>query len=204
MKDFNIKESIKNTFNIEVSELKKNGNNIDLDRLEILVEKIGEKKGNVIICGCGTSGTAAKKIVHSLNCISVPAIALIPSDAIHGSLGLITDRDIVIIISKGGNTKELVNLLPSIESQGAYIVGVGENENSKIGSYSNLFINIMIDKEPDPFNMLATASTLSVIATFDAVCVALMTYTDFTKKQFGINHPSGAVGERLLKSSNGE
>ncbi|MGX7198165.1 SIS domain-containing protein [Enterococcus olivae] len=193
-----IKESIQNTFEIEAAAIGALSKSVDQEVLATLVEKIGEKKGNVIVTGCGTSGTAAKKIVHSLSCVSVPAVFLSPSDAIHGSMGIITDKDIVIVISKGGNTKELTNLLDSIKAQGAFIVGVGEKEESKIGDYSNLFVKIAVEKEPDPFNMLATASTLAVISTFDTVCIALMTYTGFTKEQFGINHPSGAVGDRLL------
>lgn len=191
-------ESITNTFTVEAETISALSESVDKDILAILVERIGKKEGNVIITGCGTSGTAAKKIVHSLSCISIPAVYLNPSDAIHGSMGIITPKDIVIMISKGGNTKELTNLLDSIKAQGAYIVGVGENEESKIGNYSNIFIKISIKKEPDPFNMLATASTLAVISTFDTVCIALMEYTNFSKEQFGINHPSGAVGERLL------
>lgn len=193
-----IKESIKNTFEVEASTISALSKSVDEEVLVTLVEKIGEKKGNVIVTGCGTSGTAAKKIVHSLSCVSVPAIYLNPCDAVHGSTGIITDKDIVIIISKGGNTKELTNLLDPIKAQGAYMVGVGEKKESKIGEYSDLFVKIAVEKEPDSFNMLATASTLAVISTFDTVCIALMTYTGFTKEQFGINHPSGAVGDRLL------
>lgn len=193
-----IKASIKNTWDIEADTIAALKNTVDQEVLVELVEKIGAKKGSVVVSGCGTSGTAAKKIVHSLSCVSIPAVYLNPADAVHGSMGILTAEDIVIVISKGGNTKELVNLLDSIKKQGAYLVGVGENPDSTIGKASDLFLKIAIEKEPDTFNMLATASTLAVISTFDTICIALMTYTGFTKEQFGINHPSGAVGERLL------
>ncbi|MGO3610614.1 MAG: SIS domain-containing protein [Enterococcus gilvus] len=193
-----IKNSMLNTLSIEADTITKLSETVDMDVLTTLVEKIGEKQGKVIVSGCGTSGAAAKKIVHSLSCVSVPAVYLNPADAVHGSMGIITDKDIVIVISKGGNTIELTNLLDSFKAQKAYIVGVGENSDSTIGKYADLFLKISVDKEPDTFNMLATASTLAVMSTFDAVCIALMTYTGFTKEQFGINHPGGAVGDRLL------
>lgn len=193
-----IKDSMLNTLSIEADTIAKLSETVDMDVLTTLVEKIGEKQGKVIVSGCGTSGAAAKKIVHSLSCVSVPAVYLNPADAVHGSMGIITDKDIVIVVSKGGNTIELTNLLDSFKAQKAYIVGVGENPDSTIGKYADLFLKISVDKEPDTFNMLATASTLAVMSTFDAVCIALMTYTGFTKEQFGINHPGGAVGDRLL------
>lgn len=193
-----IKDSLLNTLSIEADTIAKLSETVDMSVLTTLVEKIGEKKGKVIVSGCGTSGAAAKKIVHSLSCVSVPAVYLNPADAVHGSMGIITDKDIVIVISKGGNTIELTNLLDSFKAQKAFIVGVGEKPESTIGKYSDLFLKISVDKEPDTFNMLATASTLAVMSTFDAVCIALMSYTGFTKEQFGINHPGGAVGDRLL------
>ncbi|MBP1040280.1 SIS domain-containing protein [Vagococcus sp. BWB3-3] len=198
MNHTDISNSLQNTLAIEAQTLDHLTKTIDTEVLITLVKKIGEKKGKVIVSGCGTSGTAAKKIVHSLSCVSVPAVYLTPSDAVHGSFGIITSDDIVILISKGGNTSELVNLLGSIKEQGAYLVGVGENQDSHIGNASDLFVKVAVEKEPDSFNMLATASTLAVISTFDAVCIALMPYTNFTKKQFGINRPGGAVGARLL------
>ncbi|MBO1308688.1 SIS domain-containing protein [Enterococcus sp. 669A] len=198
MNNQEIKDSMLNTLSIEANTIAQISETVDMDVLTKLVHKIGAKKGKVVVTGCGTSGAAAKKIVHSLSCVSVPAVYLNPADAVHGSMGIIAEGDIVIVISKGGNTKELVNLLDSIKAQKAYIVGVGENEESTIGKYSELFVKISVEKEPDTFNMLATASTLAVMSTFDAVCIALMTYTGFTKEQFGINHPGGAVGDRLL------
>lgn len=198
MNNQEIKDSLLNTLSIEAATIAKLQETVDMEVLTTLVKKIGEKKGKVVVTGCGTSGAAAKKTVHSLSCVSVPAVYMNPADAIHGSMGIIDEGDIVILISKGGNTKELVNLLESIKAQKAYIVGVGENPASIIGKYSELFLKIVVDKEPDTFNMLASASTLAVMSTFDAVCIALMTYTGFTKEQFGINHPGGAVGDRLL------
>ena len=163
-----------------------------------LVETIGKSKGRTAVAGVGTSGAAAKKIAHSLCCIERPAYFLSPGDAVHGALGAVQEGDVVILISKGGGTKEITNLIPSLKAKKAFIVGVTEKEGSVLGTSCDLLLKIKIGKEADEFNMLATTSTMAVIAAFDAVCIALMSYTKYTREQFAIIHPSGAVGERLL------
>ena len=147
----------------------------------------------------GTSAMAAKKAVHSLNCIECPAVFLTPSDAVHGGLGVLQKDDILFLVSKGGGTGELVQLIPACRAKGAVLVGVTENEDSRIAKEADICLKIKVDREPCRFNMLATASTMAVVSVFDAVCIALMQYTDYTKEQFAVIHPKGAVGERLLK-----
>jgi D-arabinose 5-phosphate isomerase GutQ len=123
---------------------------------------------------------------------------LSPGDAVHGSLGAVQPGDVVILISKGGGTAEITNLIPSIKAKRAFLVGVTENADSALGRACDLLLKIKIEKEADEFNMLATTSTMAVIVVFDAICVSLMEYTGYTREQFAIIHPSGAVGERLL------
>jgi D-arabinose 5-phosphate isomerase GutQ len=113
-------------------------------------------------------------------------------------LGAVQEGDVVILISKGGGTKEITNLIPSLKAKKAFVVGVTEKEGSTLGTACDLLFKIRIAREADEFNMLATTSTMAVIAAFDAVCIALMSYTNYTRGQFAIIHPSGAVGERLL------
>lgn len=155
-------------------------------------------KGKVILSGCGTSAMAARKIAHSLSCIEIPALFLSPADAVHGALGILQQEDILILISKGGNTQELVNLIPACKTKGALLIGVSENPESVIAGQADIYLKVKVEQEPCRFNMLATASTLAVIATFDAVCIALMQMTGYTREQFAVIHPGGAVGERLL------
>ncbi len=156
------------------------------------------RKGKVILSGCGTSAMAAKKIAHSLCCIEIPALFMTPSDAVHGGLGALQEEDILILISKDGNTQELVNLIPACKSKRAMLIGVSENPDSTIAKAADLYLKIKVEQEPCCFNMLATASTLAVIATFDAICIALMQMTGYTREQFAVIHPGGAVGQRLL------
>ena len=155
-------------------------------------------KGKVILSGCGTSAMAAKKIAHSLCCIEIPALFLSPADAVHGGLGVLQEDDILILISKGGNTQELVNLIPACRTKKAKLIGVSENPDSKIAQAADINMTLKAEREPCRFNMLATSSTLAVISTFDAICIALMQMTGYTREQFAVIHPGGAVGERLL------
>ena len=129
----------------------------------------------------------------------MPSFFLSPADSVHGGLGAVQRNDIVIAISKGGNTQEIVNVIPSLKKKEVKLIGVTENENSILGKECNLLLKVKIEREADEFNMLATSSTIAVISLFDAIAVSLMKYTDYTKEQFAIIHPGGVVGERLLK-----
>ncbi len=172
---------------------------ISQDALMRCVETLGACTGRILTAGVGTSGAAAKKIAHSLACIERPAFFLSPGDAVHGALGAAQPGDAAILISKGGGTREIVNIIPALQTKKVFIIGVTENEDSVLGRESDLVLKVKIQREADTFNMLATTSTMAVVAVFDAVCIALMRYTNYTKEQFAVIHPGGAVGDRLLK-----
>lgn len=198
MNDKELFESIINTLSIEAGAISNLISNISSDQVLKIIKLIGECKGRVIVAGCGTSGVAAKKIVHTLCCVERPACFLCPSDAVHGELGLLQKEDILILISKGGKTSELANLIPACKKKGAKLIVVTENMDSILAREADIVLKIKVNKEACPFNMLATASTLSVIAVFDAVSIALMHYTHYTKEQFLVIHSGGDVGERLM------
>ena len=186
----------------ESKELEHISNTLDYQKVTELCDLLVKCKGNIFITGCGTSAMAAKKAVHTLNVINQKAFYLNPSDAVHGELGAVSANDIVIFISKGGNTKELTSFIKNIKDKQAYMVAVTENESSVIASNSNLIVKVKVESEADQFNMLATSSTLAVISLFDGIAVALINKEKFNKKEFLGNHPSGAVGERLKKEEN--
>ena len=162
------------------------------------VQVLARCRGKVLTAGVGTSAAAARKIAHSLCCLEHPALFLSPGDAVHGGLGVVQRGDVVIAISKGGQTREISNLLPAIRAKRAFLIGVTENPESVLAQQSDLFLRVKVKREPDAFNMLATASAMAVVAVFDAVCVALMEVTGYTKAQFALIHPGGAVGDRLV------
>ena len=162
------------------------------------VRMLAECRGRIITSGVGTSAAAARKIAHSLSCIERPSFFLSPADAVHGGLGTVQPGDVAILISKGGGTQELLALVPALKTKQVAIIGVTEHGESPLARASDLLLKVRVDKEADEFNMLATTSTIAVIAVFDAVAIALMRYTGYTRGQFAVIHPGGAVGERLL------
>lgn len=198
MTDTDIILEIQRCLDMEASAIRKLKYDLIEETLLATAKALMNCKGKIIISGCGTSAMAARKVAHSLSCIEIPAIFLSPSDAVHGALGVLQQEDILILISKGGNTTELVNLIPSCKAKKSLLIGVSENPESTIAKQADLYLKIKVEQEPCRFNMLATASTLAVIATFDAICLALMMMTDYSQEQFAVIHPAGAVGERLL------
>ncbi len=193
-----IVSEIHRALRIEAESIAALNEELDDDAAVAVAQAIADCKGRVVLSACGTSAMAAKKIAHSLCCIERPALFLTPSDAVHGALGVLQKGDVFILISKGGNTKELTCLIPACKSKGATLVGVSENPDSIIAREADIYLKVRVAKEPCRFNMLATASTLAVISTFDAICIALMQMTGYTREQFAVIHPAGAVGERLL------
>ena len=193
-----IVSEIHRALRIEAESIAALNEELDDDAAVAVAQAIADCKGRVVLSACGTSAMAAKKIAHSLCCIERPALFLTPSDAVHGALVVLQKGDVFILISKGGNTKELTCLIPACKSKGATLVGVSENPDSIIAREADIYLKVRVAKEPCRFNMLATASTLAVISTFDAICIALMQMTGYTREQFAVIHPAGAVGERLL------
>ncbi len=191
-------ERAKRTWAIAASELARLEKAVDRETFERLVALLGGAKGRIAVAGVGTSGAAARKIAHSLSCIERPAFFLSPADAVHGGLGAVQPGDVAILISKGGGSREILGLVPSLQTKKVSIVGVTENETSALARAADLVVQVRVEREADEFNMLATTSTMAVVAVFDAACIALMAYTGYTREQFAVIHPSGAVGERLL------
>lgn len=191
-----------NVWEMESRALKNLPNVINEKSLVEAVEMIIDcrnRNGKVLTLGLGTSMAVAKKISHTLSCVEIPSLFLSAGDAVHGGLGALQKNDLIIAISKGGNTQEILNLLPSIKKKEVKIIAVTENEDSTLARNSDLILKYRIEREADKFNMLATVSSISVIAIFDAIAVVIMNYTGYTKEQFAVIHPGGAVGERLLK-----
>jgi len=177
---------------------------VERSAFERCVDALARCKGRIVTAGCGTSGAAAKKIAHSLSCIERPAFFLSPADAVHGALGAVQPGDAAVLLSKGGGTTELLAMLPALQAKKVFLIAVTEKEDSPLARAADLVLKVKVEKEADEFNMLATTSTMAVVAVFDAVCIALMQVTGYTREQFAVIHPGGAVGRRLLKGERGE
>ncbi|MGF6436028.1 D-arabinose 5-phosphate isomerase GutQ [Kosakonia sp. 1610] len=158
-------------------------------------------KGKIVVTGVGTSGIAARKIAHMLACVERPAIYLNATDAAHGDLGFVGPDDLVIMLSRGGNSEELTRLLPGLAMKDTPILCVTENPASAIALASRLVISTGVKREIDPLNMLATTSIVLVLAIFDAACACLMSESGYSKETLLAVHPGGDVGLTLRKKA---
>ncbi len=180
----------------EAQSIAKLGRTIDGRALSAAATLIGSAR-RTVLTGAGTSGQAAKKIAHTLSCIEVPSLYVNPADAMHGGMGVVQEGDVAVLISKGGDTREIVDLIPALRHKRIPIVGVTERADSGVGRAARVLLCVSVEREPDRLNMLATASTMAVIAVFDALAVVLMEERGFSPEQFLAIHPGGAVGDRL-------
>ena len=155
------------------------------------------KCDRIITSASGSSGIAAKKFAHTLCCIERPAQFLPPCEAMHGGLGAVQKGNVVVLVSRGGKTGELLPVLDVALKKEAIVISITENMESPIARHSDIVLPMHIEQESDKYNMQATASYIATVALFDALICAIMEETDYRKEQFGLIHPGGAVGERL-------
>ena len=192
-------ESLSNT----AGEIARAARCIDANELARIVDALDNCPGRVMITGVGTSGAAARKIAHSLACLEVPAVYLSPGDALHGASGMIRSGDVMIFISKGGRSEEINTLLRISRNRGALTVGVTESHDNELARGVEMVLKVAVERESDRAGILATASTLTVIAAFDAICSILMEKRGFDERGFLHIHPGGDVGVRLAENNPG-
>ena len=176
-------------------------NIVDPDQYEATFQAILNCKGKVVTLGMGTSSVAARKIAHMLCVANVPAFFASPGDCAHGAFGAVQKDDLLIILSKGGNTEELVNLIPSIHEKGIKMIAVTANMESQLAKAADIVLYIDVE-ESDHKRTLPTASILSIISMFDAIADELTNYPQFSEKTFYYNHTHGAVGAMLKENLN--
>ncbi|RNC87330.1 MAG: KpsF/GutQ family sugar-phosphate isomerase [Winogradskyella sp.] len=160
-------------------------------------ELIYNSKGRVIITGIGKSAIIANKIVATLNSTGTPAIFMHAADAIHGDLGLILKDDVVICISKSGNTPEIKVLVPLIKNANNKMIAITGNKDSFLGQQADYVLNAYVEQEACPNNLAPTTSTTAQLVIGDALAVSLLKLRGFSSKDFAKYHPGGALGKRL-------
>ena len=161
------------------------------------VTLIYNSKGRVIITGIGKSAIIASKIVATLNSTGTPAIFMHAADAIHGDLGLILAEDVVICISKSGNTPEIKVLIPLIKRSKNKIIAITGNTDSFLGQHADYILNAYVEKEACPNNLAPTTSTTAQLVIGDALAVCLLELRGFSSNDFAKYHPGGALGKKL-------
>jgi arabinose-5-phosphate isomerase len=162
------------------------------------VDLIFKAKGRVVLTGMGKSGIIARKIAATMNSTGTPSAFMHPSDAVHGDLGMVTPDDIVICISKSGDTAELRQLLPRFRQIGVKVIAMVGNLNSPLGKQSDLVLDTSVKEEACPYDLAPTSSTTAALAMGDALAITLLQKRNFTKEDFALFHPGGNLGKQLL------
>lgn len=167
------------------------------DTFAEIVEKIANGSGRVIITGIGKSANISQKIVATFNSTGTPAIFMHAADAIHGDLGIIQSDDIVICMSKSGNTPEIKVLIPLIKSRGNLLIAIVGNKDSFLAKSSDYILHLNISEEACPNNLVPTSSTTAQLVMGDALAISLLQTKGFTREDFARFHPGGSLGKKL-------
>ena len=165
------------------------------------VELIYHCHGKVIVTGVGKSGHIGAKIAATLSSTGTPSFFINPLDVFHGDLGVMTKDDVVLAISNSGQTDELLRFVPMLIHMGIPIIGMSGNPKSLLAKYSNVHINVAVEREACPLNLAPTSSTTAVLSMGDALAVGLMVVRNFKPKDFAQFHPGGELGKRLLTTA---
>jgi len=158
---------------------------------------IFECRGHVLVAGAGTSRAIAQRFAHLLACCGTPGLFISAADAIHGGSGAVTDKDVVYIISKGGQSAEINQFAKICKANGAKVIAHTEKPDSPLGRLADTVYHIVAPQDVDPYGMIATGSSLINGAACDALCVVLLEMRGYTKEQFSRTHPGGAVGKKI-------
>jgi arabinose-5-phosphate isomerase len=191
-----IKEIALRTIELEAGAVAGLADYINAD-FEKAVNLIADCRGRIVITGMGKSAVIAQKIVATLNSTGTPSIFMHAGDAIHGDLGMVLADDIVIIISKSGESTEIKFLVPLIKNFGNTIIAIVGNADSYLAKYSNIVLNTTVPQEACPNNLAPTSSTTAQLVMGDALAVCLMELRGFKSDDFAKFHPGGSLGKKL-------
>lgn len=174
-------------------------NAVDLldDQFDLAVETLLTTTGRLVVTGVGKSALIGQKIVATMNSTGTPALFMHAADAIHGDLGMIQDNDVVLIISKSGNTAEIKVLVPLLKRTNVQLIALVSARDSYLAQHADHVLHAYAEQEADPLNLAPTTSTTVALALGDALAVSLLELRGFTRQDFARYHPGGALGKRL-------
>jgi arabinose-5-phosphate isomerase len=193
----NYKQIAQETLNIEADTLIQSAKNIQ-NEFDKAVEIILACKGKLVVTGVGKSGLIGAKLAATFASTGTPSFFLHPTEALHGDLGMISKGDAVIAISYSGESEELSSILPHIKRFNIPLIGMTRSKTSTLGSFSDLVIDVVVQKEACPLDIAPTSSTTLTLALGDALAVCLMKARNFKKSDFASFHPGGALGKQLF------
>jgi arabinose-5-phosphate isomerase len=187
-------------FDIELAALKHVRRQLDatFDRAVDLLAETLARRGKILVCGIGKSGSVGRKIAATLTSTGAPSVVLDSVDAVHGDLGLVHDGDAVLALSYSGESDELVNLLPALKRFDVRLIAITGAPKSTLARHSDLVLNVRVPREACPFNLAPTASTTAMLVMGDALAMALLQARGFTQRDFARLHPAGAIGRTML------
>lgn len=194
--DINIAAIAKRTLQVEAAAIDNLQKFINAD-FEQSVALIAACTGRVVVTGIGKSAIIGQKIVATLNSTGTPALYMHAADAIHGDLGMIRDEDVILCISKSGNSPEIKVLVPLVKSFGNKLIAMTGNVDSYLALEADLLLNTTVDHEACPNNLAPTTSTTAQLAMGDALAVCLIEWHGFTAADFAKFHPGGTLGKKL-------
>lgn len=180
------------------------------DAIRNLVPRMGEPflraveiasscSGKIAVTGLGKSGIICKKIAATLSSTGSPAIFLHAADALHGDCGLLSKEDMVLAVSKSGETAEILQLINVAKRLGLPVIAMAGDRDSKLAQYSDVYLDVSVAEEACPFGLAPTTSTAAALAMGDALAMALMERKGFRKEDFATLHPAGSIGKKLLR-----
>lgn len=188
---------------LEAAAIERAAERLDKTSVENAIELLSSCKSKVIVTGVGKSGVIAQKIAQTLTSTGTIAVFVHPSDALHGSLGVITTGDVVIALSNSGETDEILLLLPTLKNREIKLISIVGNLDSTLARQSDVVLDSSVDQEACPLNLAPTTSTTVSLAVGDAIAMTLMQAKGLTAEDFAANHPAGRLGKRLtLKVKN--
>jgi arabinose-5-phosphate isomerase len=162
------------------------------------VDLILSKPGKVVVAGIGKSGIIGHKIAATLASTGTPAVFLNAGEALHGDLGMVGPEDVVLMLSKSGETAELAHMLPSVKEIGAALIGMFGATHTKLAQVCDLVLDVTVDDEACPLSLAPTTSATVSLVMGDALAIALMEKRGFSPDKFAVFHPGGSLGRRLL------
>ena len=190
-------EKVQELLRLEAAAIEHAAGNLDEQSVEKAIDMIACCDSKVVVTGVGKSGVIAQKIAQTLTSTGTVAVFVHPSDALHGSLGMITRSDVVIALSNSGETDEILAILPAIKQRGVNVVAIVGNMNSTLAAKADVVLDASVDKEACPLNLAPTTSTTVALSIGDAIAMALMGARGLTAEDFAANHPAGRLGKRL-------
>lgn len=196
MEKENIIKIAQNAIDLQSESIKKLKDYID-DGFVQAITSIIESKGRLVISGIGKSAIVAQKIVATMNSTGTPALFMHAADAIHGDLGMVQQSDVVMVISKSGDSPEIKVLAPLVKSFGNILIGMVGNTQSYLAGKSDIVLNTTVTQEACPNNLAPTTSTTAQMVMGDALAICLMEAKEFKSEDFARYHPGGALGKKL-------